>query len=202
MLIENGLNLQTNTPVLEICRDGKAWIVTTPSGVIRTSKIVHATNGYVQYLLPAFTSIVKPTRGHMTAQIPPKSLSDPPLNRTYSFIYEDGKFDYFIQQPARDGCKLILGGGYFEDPQPTTHDDSETPKVSQEYLVNRLPNVIRWQGEENPQERLWMGWSAIMGFSEDGIPWVGAVAEDIGGGEGQFMCAGYTGEGIMVQFSD
>ena len=43
------------------------------------------------------------TRGHMTAQIPLKSLSEPPLGRAYSFIYEDGKFDYFIQQPEYDG---------------------------------------------------------------------------------------------------
>jgi hypothetical protein len=34
-----------------------------------------------------------------------------------------------------------------------------------------------------------------MGFSEDGCPWVGKLSEDLGGGDGQFICAGYTGEG-------
>src|SRR5579862_2145311 len=195
ILLEKGLNLQTQTAVTAIHRDDNFWAAETSGGIIRASTIVHATNGYVQHLLPAFTTIIKPTRGHMTSQIAPKSLSDPPLDRTYSFIYEDGKFDYFIQQPAYDGCKLMLGGGYYRDPQPTTANDAEEPEDSQQYLCNQLPKVFRWEGEEDPAKRLYMGWSGIMGFSEDGIPWVGPVSQEVGGGEGQFICAGYTGEG-------
>ena len=179
-LLDRGLNLQTNTPVTAV-HNG---MVETPRGNIRGSKIVHATNGYLQHLLPEF-SIIQPTRGHMTAQITPKSLEK--LGRTYSFIYEDGKFDYFIQHHD----KLIFGGGYHEDPQPTTYDDSDEPEMAQQYLLNQLPKVLRWEGEADPEKRLWMGWSGIMGFSEDGLPWVGNVSE------GQFICAGYTGEGTI-----
>jgi len=131
----------------------------------------------------------------MTAQIPPKSLSEPPLGRTYSFIYEDGKFDYCIQQPEYDGGKLMLGGGYYEDPQPTTFNDTAVCETSQEYLKNQLPKVFRWEGEENPSARVHRRWTGIMGFSEDGFPWVGSLPEEYGGGQGQFICAGYTGEG-------
>ena len=197
MLVDNGVSLQTDTPVTSVIRNGDKWCVKTPRGEILASNVVHATNGYVAYLLPAFKTIIKPTRGHMTVQIPPKSLSEPPLDRTYSFIYEDGKFDYFIQQPAYDGCKLILGGGYYRDPQPTTANDAEEPEDSQQYLCNQLPKVFRWEGEEDPAKRLYMGWSGIMGFSEDGFPWVGPVSEEIGGGRGQWICAGYTGEGTQ-----
>jgi len=37
-----------------------------------------------------------------------------------------------------------------------------------------------------------------MGFSRDSRPWVGAVSEDLGlgGGEGLFICAGFTGHGM------
>jgi glycine/D-amino acid oxidase-like deaminating enzyme len=198
ILVDNGVNLQTDTPVNSVVRHGEKWLVKTPRGDILAWNVVHATNGYVSHLLPAFETIIKPTRGHMTAQIPPKSLSEPPLDRTYSFIYEDGKFDYFIQQPVSDGCKLILGGGYYQDPQPTTANDAEEPEDSQQYLYNQLPKMFRWEGEEDPTKRLYMGWSGIMGFSEDGFPWVGAVSEEIGGGKGQWICAGYTGEGTGI----
>ena len=195
VLVDHGVNLQTETPATKIAKDGAKWSVETPRGNILATKVIHATNGYLQYLLPSFTKIIKPTRGHMTAQIPPRSLSHPPLDRTYSFIYEDGKFDYFIQQPAYDGCKLMLGGGYYEDPQPTTYNDAQVCEISQEYLKQQLPKVFRWEGEEDPSARVHTRWSGIMGFSEDGCPWVGKLSEDLGGGDGQFICAGYTGEG-------
>lgn len=197
VLVGHGVNLQTETPATKIVKDGAKWRVETPRGNILAAKVVHATNGYLQYLLPSFTKIIKPTRGHMTAQIPPESLSHPPLDRTYSFLHEDGKFDYFIQQPAYDGCKLMLGGGYYEDPQPTTYNDAQVCEISQEYLKQQLPKVFRWEGEEDPSARVHTRWSGIMGFSEDGCPWVGKLSEDLGGGDGQFICAGYTGEGTI-----
>ena len=195
-LLSQGLNLQTETPVTEIVKEGSKWKVETPRGSILTDKVVHATNGYIQYLLPRFATIITPNRGHMTAQIPPKSLSNPPLDRTYSFLYAGGKFDYFIQNPAYDGSKLMLGGGYYEDPQVRTFNDAETSNAVGKYLHDQLPKVFKWEGEENPENRMHMRWSGIMGFSEDGFPWVGEIPEHLGGGDGQFICGGYTGEGI------
>jgi glycine/D-amino acid oxidase-like deaminating enzyme len=133
----------------------------------------------------------------MTAQVPPQNLSMPPLDRTYSFIYADGKFDYFIQQPIYDGCTLMLGGGYYDDPQPNTFNDAKSSESVEQYLRDSLPHVFQWEGEENPEARVHMKWSGIMGFSEDGIPWVGPISEQLGGGKGQWICAGYTGEGTF-----
>jgi len=195
ILVDHGVNLQTETPATKVSKDGAQWRVETPRGNILATKVVHATNGYIQYLLPSFAKLIKPTRGHMTAQLPPKSLSHPPLDRTYSFIYEDGKFDYFIQQPAYDGSKLMLGGGYHQDPHPTTFNDAQVSETSQEYLQHQLPKVFHWEGEDNSSARVHTRWTGIMGFSEDGFPWVGKLVDNLGGGEGQFVCAGYTGEG-------
>src|SRR5205814_1580186 len=113
-LLTHGMNLQTQTPVIRVgrCQDKKRWIVETPRGKIATSNVIHATNGYVQYLLPALTTII-PTRGLMTAQICPESLSNPPLDCSYLFL--GGRYDYLIQQPAYDGNKLILGGAFRKD---------------------------------------------------------------------------------------
>jgi glycine/D-amino acid oxidase-like deaminating enzyme len=198
-LLEHGLNLQTETPVTRVVAEGNKWRVETSRGSILVTHVVHATNGYTAYLLPSFSRIIKPTRGHMTAQIPPKSLAEPPLDHTYSFLYEDGKFDYFIQQPASYGSKLMLGGGYYEDPGPTTADDTNNCEITQAYLRDQLPKVFQWEGEQDRDSRISVRWSGIMGFSEDGFPWVGSLCELYDGGKGQFICAGYTGEGIPLR---
>jgi glycine/D-amino acid oxidase-like deaminating enzyme len=197
MLVNNGVNLQTETPVTSVVENGDEWRIETPQGSIITKNVVHATNGYIQCLVPPFATVIKPNRGHMTAQVPPQNLSMPPLDRTYSFIYADGKFDYFIQQPIYDGCTLMLGGGYYDDPQPNTFNDAKSSESVEQYLRDQLPHVFQWEGEENPEARVHMKWSGIMGFSEDGIPWVGPISEQLGGGKGQWICAGYTGEGTF-----
>lgn len=39
-------------------------------------------------------------------------------------------------------------------------------------------------------------WSGIMGYSRDANPWVGPVPPSAGGGDGLWLCAGYTGHGM------
>lgn len=39
-------------------------------------------------------------------------------------------------------------------------------------------------------------WTGIMGYSRDAHPWVGAVPAAAGGGDGLWLCAGYTGHGM------
>ena len=39
-------------------------------------------------------------------------------------------------------------------------------------------------------------WTGVMGYSRDRDPWVGAVPASAGGGEGLFVCGGYTGHGM------
>jgi glycine/D-amino acid oxidase-like deaminating enzyme len=195
-LVDEGVNLQTETPVTNISPgDQGKWNVETTRGNIITSHLVHATNGYVQSLLPKFSAITA-TRGFMTAQIPPKSLSHPPLDHTYCFIYERGGYDYLIQLPIEYGSKLMMGGGMVHDPDPKSSDDGDVPVALAHYLRRQLPNVFHWEGENHPDERLNMAWSGIMGFSKDSCPWVGALPDIAGGGAGQWICAGYTGEGI------
>jgi len=196
ILLKNGLNLQTETPVTRVSRNskGNAWVVHTPRGDIVARTVVHATNGYAQYLLPSFTTIT-PTRGCMQAQLPPKSLSEPPLGHLYQFFYDNGKLDYLIQQPEYDGNKLIFGGALHLDPQLVTYNDDVMPEKPRLWLSNKLPQTLQWANEQNPKERVLMSWTGIMGFSQDDMPWVGQLSDCIDGAESQWICAGYTGEG-------
>jgi len=194
-LVDKGVNLQTETPITNIrLGDQGKWIVETTRGNVITAHVVHATNGYTQSLLPKLSTITA-TRGFMTAQIPPMSLCQPPLDHTYCFIYDWG-YDYLIQQPVADGSKLMMGGGMGKDPNPKSSNDRDVPPHLERYLRDQLPSVLHWDGEKHPDERLYMAWSGIMGFSKDGRPWIGPVPESVGGGARQWICAGYTGEGI------
>src|SRR5271154_6929191 len=146
ILVNKGLNLQTETPVTRITpRKGKyAWHLDTPRGGIFASKVVLATNGYIQNLVPAFTKI-RPTRDSMTIQRAPKSISQPSLNRSYIFYYKND-FDYLIEQPQGDVNKLVFGGGLIKDPNPITYDDAEVADASRCHLQHQLPKVLKWEG--------------------------------------------------------
>jgi hypothetical protein len=54
--------------------------------------------------------------------------------------------------------------------------------------------------EEEEEEELEaeFEWTGIMGYTPDEQPWVGAVPESLGGGEGLWISAGYTGHGMPV----
>jgi glycine/D-amino acid oxidase-like deaminating enzyme len=196
ILVNNGLNLQTQTPVnkIQYNEKEKKWNVETPKGTILATTVVHATNGYVDYLIPKLSAVIKPSRGHISAITAPVELITSPLERAYCFVYTTGEFDYLLQQRAQDGGNLLWGGGWNEDPEPYTCDDSTTSEIVKEYLDSQLCQVVPWGTTTGRKADFWTG---IMGFSADELPLVGSVPSDLGGGVGQWYCGGYTGEGIM-----
>lgn len=67
IVIENGVNIQTHTTVLEILRDLNSdhiYSLKTDYGkTIRSAHVVHATNGYCAKLLPNLENVIYPVRG-------------------------------------------------------------------------------------------------------------------------------------------
>jgi glycine/D-amino acid oxidase-like deaminating enzyme len=74
-------------------------------------------------------------------------------------------------------------------------DDSSIDLPAAAYLRRELNVVLDLQNEDEELEASFE-WSGIMGFSRDGNPWVGPVDEQLGGGDGLWICAGYTGHGM------
>jgi glycine/D-amino acid oxidase-like deaminating enzyme len=74
------LNLQTNNPVMSLCRADEAdlsftsmavaWELTTPRGVITVPHVKMATNGYTSALLPEFANPIVPCRGQVAVLVP------------------------------------------------------------------------------------------------------------------------------------
>jgi glycine/D-amino acid oxidase-like deaminating enzyme len=88
--LKKGLNLQTNTPVLEVSqvpsRGGekeKRWVVHTDRGLILAQKVILATNAYTPALYPPLSEFIIPTRGQVAAIRPGANIAgNPALERT------------------------------------------------------------------------------------------------------------------------
>lgn len=91
----------------------------------------------------------------------------------------------------------MFGGGrqYAVQAGVGIFDDSSIDPPAADYLRRELPVALNLynNGEELKAS---YEWSGIMGFSRDNWPWVGPVSEKLGGGEGLYVCAGFTGHGM------
>ena len=201
--LSKGLNLWTNTPVLNIERgkEGPGWIIATSRGNVKARKVVLATNGYTPYLYPALQGVVVPLRGHMTVQRKGSGLPAGTLKTTYSFIYDDG-YEYMIPRPVntRDAGDICIGGGTTKTinaglGEYGTTDDTTVNSDILEYLEGSTKSFFaeNW-GDDDPDGRLREAWTGIMGYSADGFPLVGQVP----GEDGLYVSASFQGSGMVM----
>lgn len=202
-------NLQTNTPVTRLQKaDDGSWIVHTDRGMIAAKKVLLTTNAYTSYLLPEFRDLIVPVRGEMSSLTSPSSMKpgseNPPLVYSYGFMGHGNQSghqdDYLIQRPYAEGSsggELMFGGGrsYARNAGVGVSDDSSIDPPAAQYLRQQINVVLDTKSESKELEATYE-WSGIMGFSRDARPWIGAVSEDLGGGEGLYVCAGFTGHGM------
>ncbi|KAI5205085.1 FAD dependent oxidoreductase [Aureobasidium subglaciale] len=194
MLSNPALNIQTNTPVTSLTpNDSGTWNIYTCRGNVEAKKVVLATNAYTSHLLPQMADLIVPCRGQMSALLPGSSYSGPWRTAT-SFAFIGPKMDdYLVQRPDEQGAHLMFGGGRSFGPSLGVCDDKEVDSKVAEYLRTALPRLlVPGDGERKGELRAEYEWTGIMGFSRDGLPWVGAVPEH----NGVFVVAGYTGHGM------
>lgn len=204
-------NLQTNTAAtrLQKIEDG-SWIVHTERGMIATEKVLLTTNAYTSYLLPEFRDLITPVRGEMSSLLSPRTMKpdsdNPPLAYSYGFMgngdQSEHQDDYLIQRPYESdtsGGELMFGGGrsYAANGGVGVSDDSSIDPPAAQYLRQQINMILDTKSDETELEASYE-WSGIMGFSRDSRPWVGAVSGELGlgGGEGLYICAGFTGHGM------
>ncbi|KAK1593334.1 FAD dependent oxidoreductase [Colletotrichum navitas] len=205
-------NIQTNTPVTRLqhlpgssAASGEAsWVIHTDRGQVAAKKVLLATNAYTSRLLPAFADLIVPVRGQVAALLPEPRAE---LGRSYVFMAssdaskgEPNQDDYLIQRPG-PGLEMILGGGRARGVLKGVgvSDDDEVDPVVATYLRRAgAVNVDLGSGEEKEELSASYEWSGAMAFARDSRPWVGPVPSGpvLGGGEGLWICAGYTGHGM------
>ncbi|GAP93328.1 putative fad dependent oxidoreductase [Rosellinia necatrix] len=202
LCLDRGLNLQTNTPVTGVSKNAEGrYLIDTPRGCITARRVVMATNGYTARLLKKFQGIIVPLRGHVTAQRPGLNMPKNGLPGTYSFFYEKG-YDYMIQRPK--GYKferdIIIGGRLTSAVsnglnEYGTVDDSSQDEDTMQDLRNTLPWYFgdNW-GDDNSDGRVHAEWTGIMGYSPDGLPFVGEVPGD----KNLWVSASFQGHGMVL----
>lgn len=210
LLVDKGLNLQTETPAIAIAQRGgtggrrRKWLVETPRGSIKADNVVLATNGYTAHLYPALQGTIVPLRGHVTAHRPGSGMPNEGLRYTYSFIY-DGGYEYMISRRPRLKLAgdIIIGGGLTKAAERGlyefgTTDDATTDPVIVSYLRDSTTNYYgqNW-GQDDQDGKVRKEWSGIMGYSADGFPLIGQIPDM----NGLYVAASFQGHGMVLCFS-
>ncbi|KAH7149268.1 FAD dependent oxidoreductase [Dactylonectria estremocensis] len=200
LLFENDserFNLQTKTPVEHLQRVDDTWVLHTARGQVTAKTVVLATNAYTSSLLPRLSGLLVPVRGQVCALTPPADSTA--LEHSHVWVAPGGD-DYLVQRPTGE---LILGGERLSVPDGqvgVSRDDTVDPTVGRQ-LRAAMQHAVKLKppgDAEEPELEAAYEWTGIMGYSRDGHPWVGRVPARLGGGEGLWISAGYTGHGMPV----
>jgi gamma-glutamylputrescine oxidase len=155
--------------------------VETAAGSVRAQHVVVAADGALPALVPQLRDRVRARRLHMVATAPhPGRLVDCP-------VYARWGYEYFQQPP--DGRLLAGGFSDLDADASYTDRDEGNPRIWE--------RIERWLREDldvaAPVTHRWVG---TVGYSEDGLPVVGAVP----GASGLYAAGGYSGHGNVLGF--
>ncbi|KAL6404340.1 putative oxidoreductase ordL [Ilyonectria robusta] len=195
-------SLETNTPATSIVCNGEGYVIETPRGSIKAKKVIHCTNGHATHLLPQLTGRLYPLRGTMSVHSPGPAF--PQLGSVYSWTQmqkheydpETGRLSpglYYAQQNAHTG-DIWIGGENQSLETMLSSDDSVISDQATENLSSIIPRVfVDTEGTE--MKKIWSG---IMGFTADGLPFIGKLGPAVTDrtGDGEWIAAGFNGHGM------
>lgn len=161
-----GVRIYTGTTVVS-CAPAEAR---TPSGTVGAGAVVLCTNAYTHHLA---RTRVRPVRGQICATAPvTRRLFPRPT-------YAHRGYRYWRQLPAGN---VLVGGWRDTAVEEEVGEDDGTSDVIQ----RQLDAWLAAQGVDAPVTHRWGG---TMGFSHDGLPYLGKSAD------GLYRCGGFTGHG-------
>ncbi|HEV2249810.1 MAG TPA: FAD-dependent oxidoreductase [Candidatus Limnocylindria bacterium] len=147
-----------------------AAAVRTERATVRAGAVVLCTNAYTRHLAP---TRVRPVRGQICATAPLERRVFPRP------AYAHRGYRYWRQLPAGN----VLVGGWRD-----TAVDAEIGEDdgTSERIQTQLEAFLRRRGVDAPVTHRWGG---TMGFSHDGLPYIGKATDGI------YRCGGFTGHG-------
>lgn len=162
--------------------DGDAChrLVQTAGATVRCRRVLVCTNAYAGSLFPELVDVVRPNRGQMLA------LSAEGAKLDYAYYVNRGH-EYIRQTPSGT---IVVGGcrGRFATHEQTS-DDRATPEVQD--AIEAFARMLL-----DAPIRIEARWAGTMGFSPDGMPLVGPIAED----GSVWFCGGFTGHGMSLAY--
>ncbi|OJJ47375.1 hypothetical protein ASPZODRAFT_132360 [Penicilliopsis zonata CBS 506.65] len=196
-MLDQGVNLQTHTPVLSVTpAEEGGFAIETSRGSIQATQVIHASNAYVSALLPEYSHNIIPCKGIACRIAVPEGTQAPLLNNSYINRTEDNTLSYLI---ARADGSIVVGGASakfrpFLDQWYNNVDDSVLIDSAKDYYEDYMQRTYHgWEESNAAVDKIWTG---VMGYSYDSNPHIGHVP----GKPGQFVLAGFNGHGMPVIF--
>jgi glycine/D-amino acid oxidase-like deaminating enzyme len=161
-----GARIHTGTPVAAVAPAE----VRTTGAIVRAGAVVLCTNAYTAHLAP---TRVRPVRGQIAATAP---LARRVFARP---TYAHRGYRYWRQLPGGN----VLVGGWRDTAvdEEIGEDDGTSDRIQRQ-----LDAFLAEHGIDAPVTHRWGG---TMGFSHDGLPYIGRAADGI------YRCGGFTGHG-------
>jgi glycine/D-amino acid oxidase-like deaminating enzyme len=178
-----GAQVFSHHPVFRIEDDDDGVLVLTSRARFRAQMVLLCTNAYSPLVHPHFEGRVYPTRGQMLATEPL------PRRITPWGVYADFGYEYFWQLPTGE---LVAGGWRQHHVEAEKGYSDETTEGVQDGLWAFLTGVF----PDLAGVRVTHRWAGVMGFSGDGLPFVG----DLPGRPRIKYLAGHTGHGLGFAF--
>jgi glycine/D-amino acid oxidase-like deaminating enzyme len=172
--INAGAAVHGGTRVTELRKDGSKWRLATATGIVTAEKVVLATNGYTDDLLPRLRRSIVPVYSAIVASEP---VSDD-IMPTRSSLYEIGNITVYYR---KDRANRVLMGGR------SVQRDVSRPEELQ-YLIDYA--IRLWPALRNA--RWTHGWSGQLAITKDHYPHIHEPDESV------LVCLGYNGRGVAM----
>ena len=154
--------------------------VVTEGGSVHAQHVVVATDGALPALVPEYADRVRARRLHMVATEPLPPL----VNR---MVYARWGYEYLQQRP--DG--RVVAGGFSDVDAEGSYTDSD---AGNPLIWDRVESYLR--DDLGAGARVTHRWAGVVGYSDDLLPYVGAVP----GRAGLYVAGGYSGHGNVPGF--
>ncbi|ORY24897.1 FAD dependent oxidoreductase-domain-containing protein [Naematelia encephala] len=194
------INLQAHTPATHVSShpDTEGYIaVTTPRGVIRAKRVVHATNRWASHLLPQFEGIINPALATICAVKASPYYVEKPWESTVSIRW-DGVINNYLSQFPPPLSTIIIGGAkevLIKDPSSFIGSDAEDrliPGVEEYFKGIPKRDFIGWDGPDVADLENAGVWTGVLASSVDAMPFVGKMPNY----ENQYIQACFHGHGM------
>ena len=176
--LREGVKIVQNCAVTGFKNDLKGFEITTANGVIHTTKMIVATNGYTRkpfrwltrrfFPLPSFIIATEQLSKDVIANIAPKK---------HMMVETRAKHCYFRISP--DGTRIIFGGRASMVP------------VSPEFAAKRLRATMVDIWPQLKDVKITHSWRGYTGFAFEQMPYVGRR-------DGYHFAMGYSGSGVAL----
>lgn len=175
--IARGARIFGGAEVASLVRERDGWVATTTRGIrVAAPSAIAGLNAYSPELLAFARERVRAVRGQVLATAPlPRRVPRP--------VYADHGYLYVRSA----GDRVVAGGMRHTAIDAEVGTSDETTEGVQGAIASALAKHWPWAAAAHATHR----WSGAMGFSRDGLPWIGEVP----GAPGLLVAFGCTGHG-------